>query len=423
MQAARPRRTRLVQRRVAEPLDASLEFSKSSEQEIPLVLVPDDRWVCSCFMQVPSGIHCIQHTFGKDYDPERLAEPGLRCTPAWNRIAYCVTPQACTFNAPVKSCPTKDNVMVDCDLTLVFAIGPDPKSVKTFVYQLGAARFDDFLGAAVEESIRLLIRTCEHTEIYELRSGNDPRVVRALKELNKKFGPFGIRFSTLAITDCRLSPELQQCLQDTTNFKSKILEQDKKQKHELDKIQFEADKLMETLVKKHERTIQDLRASRTRAEIERQKDITDIRSKCEVEKTNVSKETKSNEIRASSQLTVAENQEKSNAEDIISKAKAEDERGRIKVDQEVLAAIYEAEQEMNAAKDLSQAIIAEAEAEAAAAESLRMKREHDLNMAKLEVLQVIAKTSKMVISGDNGDRLIESMLAPEILSKIQLTSK
>ena len=71
-----------------------------------------------------------------------MAPPGIQmCKPWYNHVAYMVTQQSCTYNAPVKSCPTKDNVMVDCELTLVFAIGPDPVDVKNFVYNLGALKF------------------------------------------------------------------------------------------------------------------------------------------------------------------------------------------------------------------------------------------------------------------------------------------
>jgi hypothetical protein len=127
------------------------------------------------------------------------------------------------------------------------------------VYTLGVAEFDQFLAAAVEEEIRQLVRTTVHTEVYELRGGNDPRVVATLKELNKKFNRFGVHFTNITIRDVQFNGELKTILQNTTSFKSKINEQQKRQKHELEAIQFAADKEMETLVRNHERTIQELR--------------------------------------------------------------------------------------------------------------------------------------------------------------------
>ena len=107
-----------------------------------MVLVPSGRACCSCFYHIPSGVNTIVHVCGDDAYPDGLAPPGIQCCEPWyNHVAYMVTQQSCTYNAPVKSCPTKDNVMVDCELTLVFSIGPDPTDVKNFVYNLGALKF------------------------------------------------------------------------------------------------------------------------------------------------------------------------------------------------------------------------------------------------------------------------------------------
>merc|ERR1719192_1302191 len=73
-------------------------------------------------MSIPTGPHCVMHKWGKDdgfneelEDNDFLATPGLLCCTIGQQIAYVVTSQAVTYNAPVKSCPTADNVMVDCD--------------------------------------------------------------------------------------------------------------------------------------------------------------------------------------------------------------------------------------------------------------------------------------------------------------------
>jgi hypothetical protein len=68
-----------------------------------------------------------------------------------------------------------------------------------------------------------------------------------------------VHFTNITIRDVQFNGELKTILQNTTSFKSKINEQQKRQKHELEAIQFAADKEMETLVRNHERTIQELR--------------------------------------------------------------------------------------------------------------------------------------------------------------------
>ena len=127
------RKTQLQQLDIGDPLDANRVFNQEHGDNVPLVLVPSGRTWCSCFYHVPTGAHTIVHICGDDAYPEGLAPPGIQmCKPWYNHVAYMVTQQSCTYNAPVKSCPTKDNVMVDCELTLVFSIGPDHADVKNF---------------------------------------------------------------------------------------------------------------------------------------------------------------------------------------------------------------------------------------------------------------------------------------------------
>merc|ERR1719166_513334 len=133
-----------------------------------------------------------------------LADAGLKCAPACYQIAYCVTKQSCTYEGVVKSCPTIDNVMVDCELTLVFQIGPEPEKVRQFVYKLGAPRFNEFLSAAVDEGIRQLVRGEKLENVLELRGSSQAGVRRVMESLNEKFKDFGVSFSRAVITEVRL---------------------------------------------------------------------------------------------------------------------------------------------------------------------------------------------------------------------------
>lgn len=421
-------KTNLTQVSVSTASGSLEKFSKTDGVNVPLVCVPAERWWCSCAMNVPSGPYCIEHRWGKDahYNPaqpekDALAAPGLMIAPACRKIAYCVAAQAQTYNAPVKSCPTADNVMVDCDLTLVFIIGPKPHDVKQFVYKLGARRFDEFLFAAVEEAIRHLIRTCMHTEVYELRGNSDDRVRLTQRELNKKFMPFGVSFQNLAITEVRFKKELQDTLQSTTEYKSKMDEQQKSQRHAMEKIQYQQKREMVDLDRTNERIIQNLQAERERVKIDREKERTAAVGRAEVAGVQAEQAAMVAEVRAESEKEVAKTRGLKAKEELIADAKALDQATRIKVKQECDTAVYESLQRVKASQDTAAALVVEAEAEAAAAASLKVRREHDLALAKMEVLQALAANSKMVISGDNGDRLINAMLADSINGAIKLT--
>jgi len=418
--AARHTKTQLVQKRIGDPASALVEFQRGGENVVPLVLVPDDRCCCSCLLTVPSGPYCIMHRFGKEVHEKELAPAGLQCALACNRIAYCVTQQACTYNAPVKSCPTADNVMVDCDLTLIFRIGPNPIDVKKFVYTLGARRFDEFLYAAVEEGIRHLVRSCLHTEVYELRGNSDPRVQKTLKGLNSKFNKFGVDFQSCAITDVRFKPELQEILQQTTEFKSKIVEQTKKQKNEMDKIQFQQSREMEELAQQNARVIQDLQAQRARLEIMRQKQKVDSEATGDVKTTKIKQAATVNLTRATAEKKVAKAQGDTKAREMVADANTKAEGARIRVVQETKTLIYESTARLEAVRSQVEALKTEADAEEKASVPLKLTREHELRMAKMEVLQSIAANSSIVIGGEAGDRLISTMLDESILGRITL---
>jgi len=419
-------KTRLEQFRVDSVDNALRQFTrKTAPTVIPIVLTPAPRRPWSCYMSIPTGPHCILHRWGEDKayhrreENDSLASPGLTCTPACNRVAYCVSAQAVTYDAPVKSCPTADNVMVDCDLTLVFTIGPAPRMVKEFVYKLGARRFDEMLEAAVQEAIRHLIRTCPHTDIYELRGGSSDKVRKTLDELNKKFERFGVSFNSAAITEVRFSPELQASLQNTTEFASKMKEEEKRQQNELDKIKFRKNRELTDLERQHARIIQDLQAKRTRVEINRTELKTRIQGEKGVRITQEKQKSKVNEAKCESEKKVARNQGLTSKEMKVSNARAHDKSMRIKIDAECKANIYKAEQSLEASKDLVLALKAQANVEEKVSSMLVEKRIYDLRMAKLEALSHIAARNKIVISGENGDNLLGDLLNKEILGKIQ----
>lgn len=399
------------------------ELSRTSGDNVPIVAIPDDRCSLSCMLSVPSGPHCIMHRWGRDYSPETLAEAGLHCTPSWNRIAYCVSSQSQTYNAPVKHCPTADNVMVDCDLTLVFQIGPAPRDVKRFVYFLGARRFDEFLYASVEEGIRHLIRSCKHTDVYELKGSSDPRVMATLKELNRKFNKtFGVYINQAAITEVRFKQQLQNTLEETTNYKSRIDEENKKQFNAMEKIRLQEVRELAELDRQNQLKIQDKVAERDRVVIRRAELLEVASSKAEVNITRATEKAQINETRADAEKRIGEAEGLRMKEDTVTVARIQSERTLIRVRQECQTMIFESEQRLAASRAIAAAVVAEAEAEEKAAEGLQAKREHELEIARQEVLQEIASNSSIVVSGDQGDRLLQNLLNPSVLGKLNLES-
>eukprot|EP00462_Mataza_sp_D1_P005232 CAMPEP_0175099658 /NCGR_PEP_ID=MMETSP0086_2-20121207/6588_1 /TAXON_ID=136419 /ORGANISM="Unknown Unknown, Strain D1" /LENGTH=372 /DNA_ID=CAMNT_0016373551 /DNA_START=194 /DNA_END=1312 /DNA_ORIENTATION=+ len=371
-------------------------------------------------MTVPSGPSCILHRFGKDINKNELASPGWNCLPACNQIAYCVTAQAITYEAPVKSCPTADNVMVDCFLSIIFTIGPSAEDVKKFAYRLGAFRFDEFLYAALEEGIRHLIRSTLHTAIYSLKGSGDEGVENTRHELNRKFNRFGVKFSTVAITDVKFKDELQRTLQEKTEFDSKIKEEAKKQKNEMDQIEFDKTRRMQVLTQTNARKIQDLQAKRTRIEIERQKAEVDAKGRADIAITRAKQAAQVALVKAQSELDVAKNKGLKDKEEKVADAMAKMKAQSIQVEQECKSKVFEAQQKLAVARAKADALTTEAEAEGQAAGALKASREHSLRMAKAEVMQGVASSNKIVIAGQQGDSLINEMLGASVLGDIKL---
>jgi len=412
-------KTNLIQKVIGDIANAIDHFAPQGNNT-PIVLVPKPRWCGSCSMTVPTGPLCILHEWGKDTDPTSFAQTGLVPACSWKEVAYAVQKGAITYNAPVKSCPTADNVMVDCDLVLVFQIGPGAKAVRDFCYKLGARRFDEFLYAAVEEAIRQLVRTCLHTEVYDLKDGQDRRVRDTLAELNKKFSRFGVDFTRMAIIDVRFKKTLQETLQKVTEYGSMIKEQNKKQKHMMDHIEFTRGQKVQELEQMNRRYIQAAQADRTRVEIDRERLQVDAVSRAEVACTKERQHASVAEAQATSLLYTTKAQGLKNQEEVLADVRARERQAKIKVAQQCKSSIYASTARRDAAKAEGEAVILDARAEEAAAASLKIMREHELRMAKMEVLQAMASNNKIVISGEQGDKLINELMDNSIMGNVTL---
>lgn len=408
-------KTNLIQVSIGNPSDALQYFNADSNsgQSIPIVLVPEPRTCCSCCFTVPTGSSTIVENCGKDASPDSLADAGLHFGPYWKRVAYMVTPQAITYNAPVKKCPTKDNVMVDCDLSLIIHIGSpsQPRQVKDFVYKLGARRFNEYLSAAADEGIRQLVRDTPLDDVYELRgSGGQAGPETLLRALQEKFDQFGVSFKRAAITDVHIGRKLVKILQGTTEFSAKINEAVKEHEHKMKLITYDHDQELKTKDRDYDRRIQDAQNDQQVALVDREKQVVDSEARRGVNVTNANENAAIMLKRAQADLQVVTAKAQEETERLLAEIQARTEKQRIAADQEAKVRITDAQAELAAAKDQADALQAEAQAEGNAATSLKAVREHKLKMAQFEVSENIAKNSKLVISGDVGEKMIFNMV-------------
>lgn len=308
-------------------------------------------------LTIPSGVYALMTCHGRYVG---IYQAGRHFLPPWYKIAYMVTRQSTAYNAPIKDCPTADNVMVKVDLLLVFHV-EDPEA---FVYKLGAEKFGDLLSSAAEEGIRGLVRGITHDRAYELRGQGAGEMISSL---NEQFRPFGVTCTSATITNVILPGELAKALENQTIYESKKREQEKHQEYELKKLHDREALAREELNKKNERLAADEEGKRDR-EI-------------------IMKETE--EIQAQKQKRLAE----------------------IEAEKEAAVAQLKAEGEYQAAQKYADALQIRSEAEGDAADKLARKRGFELEQQRIEVLRALAANGKIIVAGNNGDNLIAQITA------------
>lgn len=403
--------SRVVQRRISNPMDAQTEFDKVQRGEIPIVLVPTWALFFKFLYKVPSGVFVL---YQKWHAKQGLLPPGLiTLWPAWYRISHIVTRQSRTYNAPVQNCPTRDNVMVHIDVSITFQIN----DAELFVYELGAHRFDEFLSAQTDEAIRGLVHEVEAMEVHDLRE----EFAMGMKSgLNSKANPFGVTILNVKITNVQLPPDLSQTLQNTTSFKTMMEQQEKKHTADMRILLDNAEQKLTAIKRNNERGVQDLRAAQQRALVSREEQLVTSRTSLEVSMVNAKTEASVAKTQADSQKLNAKAEGERRKIEVVEKIRAEAEADKIRADQQLQNDKIKAASAVLAAKSQAEGVLADAATEEMASRQLSEVRSFNVKNSRLDVLAKIAATGKMVIGGDTGERLLGALCpgGPEDLTKL-----
>jgi len=396
--------SRCTQQSVGRITDAVSTFSTKNERgEMPLVLIPRTRSPFSgsgWWMTIPTGCHCLLQRFGKDIGP---APPGGGLWPPWFRIAYIVTQQSCTYNAPVKECPTSDNVRVGVDVVVHFTI----RDATQFVYRLGAVHFDQLLSGAVDEGIRILVRAETHQTVRTLR-GSSADVL--LTHLNKKFTETGVAITGCTITDVALPGSLAHSLENTTALRKAMEKTRREHEFQMGEIQRKSEDDLEELKRKNEQTIVMESGKKKRAELnheQRMVKASELTRTAMIESETQS-QVKKQELNALLERTKVD-MERLRVE-TIAKAESEAESRRVKADIELEKALMLAEAEKNRLLGEAEATKLDAQAEASASQHLLHKRKHDLEMREKDIIMKLAQKANYNLIGEPGDRLVDAVM-------------
>eukprot|EP00808_Paulinella_micropora_P022824 g77585.t1 len=403
-----PEKTTLYQGRIRYPSEAPEIFQTVTFTKVPLVLIPDDRNICSLpWFFNPSGHYGITQSRG--VSPKELTKEGKNYGCSWTRVAYCVSQQSTTYSCPVRKCPTFDNVNIDVNIKLIFRIGGDPQDVRNFAYMLGASRFDEFLHVSVQEAIRTLVRSSYWSEARDLFHTH-PGVKAILKGLNKIFNYFGVFFEQSIITDVVFSnPELRHTLEETTAFQSKVKEHVESHQFRIKVSQLMLQRHMAQVERQHQLNLQHIGHERKILEAKRREIMVDLEREREVALVEANRKMEETLIRAEAECQVAVRQATADMQPALLEG---EKRGKvIQTLQDGVNGLMASEAELYSEELRAKAKMINAAAEEKAMDILRYARRHELRGKKCDMLKEMAGSRHIVISGERGDQVLEALLA------------
>ena len=118
-------RTRIIQVQSSN-LDSAQElmtrYTNSGNQQCILAMVKAS-YQCCCFdikLDVPANYTVLEEDCGKSTGV--MPSGAQWCYCCHKRIACMVTKNIVNYDAPVKSCPTKDNAYIDVDIHFTFKL-------------------------------------------------------------------------------------------------------------------------------------------------------------------------------------------------------------------------------------------------------------------------------------------------------------
>jgi len=352
-------------------------------------------------IQVPSGVFCLMQRFGADLGEP--ATPGLHVKLPFYRIAYIVSKQANTYDAPVRACPTSDDVRINIDVVIVFTI-TDPSK---FIYKLGAKNFDDYLSATVDEAIRMLVRKESHETVYGLR-GESAGVL--LKSLNQKFEVAGVSFSGVKITSIWLPDSLAGYLEVSTKMSKAMEKLDRQNEYERMEIQQESEMAIEEINRKKEQVIVAESGRKKRAELEFEQRSVKAEEDGRVAYIEAEAKAEIMQLTEATQLNRTKTQLETWRVTELSKAEADGNKVRVQAELAEEQAIIQANWQEEKMLCEAQATKYEAAAEAEASKCLAAKRKHELDLREKAILTKLGEQGCFNLVGSSGDKMVTAMM-------------
>lgn len=334
-------------------------------------------------------------------------EPGLHWMPPYYRIAYVVSKQAATYDAPVALCPTSDDVRVNVDLVVVFSVC----NPSEFIYRLGAANFDDFLHGAVDEGIRMLVRKESHKTVYSLRGD---RADFMLEMLNDKFKNAGIKFTDVKVTTVWLPDELADSLENTTRYAKSKEKLERENEYEMLQIRQSSDMAIEEIKRKSEQVLVSEAGRKKRAELEFEQRSVKAEEDGRINMIEAETQVEVQKMAVLTQLSRTKTELETYRVTELAKADAQAAATKIKAEMDFEAATIEAGWQQEKMICDAEATKHEADAEALASKCLVAQRKHELSTREKTILAGLAAKGDFNLTGSAGDTIVGAMMSGNI---------
>ena len=295
----------------------------------------------------------------------------------------------------------------EVDLSINIRIGPSFDRVQEFVFKMGPARLDAYLNFEVEECIRSLVNSKTYNVINDLRSEFS---VTMLTTLQGKMAPFGVDVMNVKITDVQLPFELQNRLEKTTAFGTRISEQEKNHRFAVQQITNEHTQKMAAIDQSVSLDKQRIVAETSRYEIEQDEKMSVAQSDRKVRMETAKGAMDVAVTKARGAVEVAQYEGRADAEATVKTTAIACERdlreSRIKATKEIKAA----EASKTASVFLAKALETEAKAMGEATEQLQEKRRFEQKVKLAEIDVALASHGRKFLSGDAGESIIKSFV-------------
>lgn len=231
-------------------------ISKTNPSGVPILVMVDPPSCCYYKLNVPEGVHTLEESCGRYTG---VMEPGCYCCYcSYKKISGMITKNSVRFDAPVKNCPTKDNVLITVDVSITFHIGNEEtkeQDCKNFIYYLGPQRLEELLEAESEEAIRAFIRQQRVTKVRDVKS---ELTTNMIADLNAKFNEFGVYIEHVVIMNVVMPTELRASLQATTAYDAYLQNHIKKYQNFVLTLRNKENEKMATLNREHQRALVEL---------------------------------------------------------------------------------------------------------------------------------------------------------------------